>query len=208
MANKSTKNQNTFNRWLNRYFPALIAVILAFFLFGCYLLLIAPKLSQTESAILANLEQQQNIYTVSRNKLASLTALNNAYGKIGRADLAKFDSVLPDRYAREELYGELEEMVARGGWILNSVTVADEDEKEAEVPQEGDALPIVNPGTGNESVGKLQVQVAIGSIDYQGFKNLVRMLETNLRLFDIVGLDFIPAENTASISLATYYYKK
>ena len=59
-----------------------------------------------------------------------------------------------------------------------------------------------------QNIGVINLNLEVTAIDYTGFKNLLRTLENNLRLFDITELSFIPDENAASFVLSTYYYKK
>lgn len=209
MANKPTKNQNALYHWLNNYFSVVIAASLFFFLLSGYMFIIRPKLASTEEAIRLNMEQQQNIYTLSQQKLVNLGALANLYQKISPADLQKFNSVLPSNYPPEKLFGELEDIVSRGGWLLNSVSldVGEEAIKSETLPGEGEIDQTLTIGSSDENVGRVNIELTIGSIDYPGFKNLLRMLETNLRLFDVTSVDFMPGENQAMVVLTTYYYK-
>ena len=210
MDNKAAKNQSALNRWLNHYFSVVTALFLILFLFLGYIFFIWPKMTETEEAIRFNLEQQKIIYTVSRTQLANLRALEKLYNNISPTDLQKFNSVLPDNYPPEKLFGELEEIIARGGWLLDNVALNVEDSSlptEA-VPTEEAEVPPVTVGTTNDHVGRISVDLTVSSIDYAGFKNLIRLLETNMRLFDITNVDFMPSEKQAKIVLTTYYYKR
>jgi len=211
MATRPVKNQNTLNRWLNRYFSALIALALVVFLLLSYFFLIGPKVWATQEAIRLNLEQQQNIYAISRQKLANLQALTAMYQKMNVGDLQKFNSVLPDDYPPEKLFGELEEMISRGGWIISTIALRDVSEgvvSGAMVGADGqEVAPIILIGSRSSNLGRIDVEISIKAVDYTGFKNLVRMIESNLRLFDITKVDFSPGENRAILVLTTYYYK-
>jgi len=212
MENKTIKTQSTLNRWLNHYFSVVTALTLIVFLVLGYIFVIWPKMIETEEAIRFNLEQQQNIYAVSRTKLANLNALSSLYQKISPTDLQKFNAVLPDNYPPEKLFGELEEIIGRGGWLLDNVTlnVEESDALAAAPPVDAtitDAPPVLI-GSAHENIGRISINLSVSSIDYVGFKNLTRMLETNMRLFDITNLDFSPGENQAIIVLTTYYYKQ
>jgi len=96
---------------------------------------------------------------------------------------------LPSVYVPERLYGELEEIFASGGWSLNEVKFSN-NKDETEYP----------------GLAQYDVTLSVSSIDYSGLKNLLHLLENNLRLIDVTNLSFSPDNNAATIGLRTYYY--
>jgi len=199
MITRGQKNQNSVNLFLNSYFNIIMVVILLLFLAVAYVMFIKPKYDATMSAIQSNIEQQQKLYTDQQKKLANLEIISDLYKKIPSGDLKKFNGVLPDSYIKERLFGELEEIISKNGFILNSVNISREEKK----------LPTTEGMTPRSaSIGTIDLQLSISAIDYAGFKNLLRLLENNLRLFDVTSVSFSPGGNTASLTLSTYYYKK
>lgn len=202
------KTQNKLNRWLNKYFALIIVAVLIIFLLLAYWLVLAPKINQTKEIIQRNLEQQQNLYLISKRKLTNLQALEEMYKKINPADLQKFNAVLPDSYPPEKLFGEIAEIVSRGGWLISEISLEVEseilddgsprDDKDAE---EMAARQITN-------IERINIKVGVDNLDYAGFKRLLNMLETNLRLLDVSELEFFPSDRQAIFVLTTYYYKK
>lgn len=202
MVAKDNKNQNSVNLFLNSYFNIIIVFIVIVVFLVSYLVVIKPKYDETMAAIKLNIEQQQKLYTDQQKKLNSLKAVADLYKKISSADLKKFNSVLPDTYIKERLFGEFEEIVNQSGFILSSVSLqADEKEKPGDITAE-------NTSTSSTKIGTVNLELAVSAIDYTGFKNLVKLMENNLRLFDITKVTFSPASNAATIVLSTYYYKK
>jgi len=194
---RDPKEKNSLNLFLNDYFNIIIVGVVLIALVVAYFLIIQPKYDATMSAIRINIEQQQRLYTEQVKKLNNLKTISSLYEKISPADLKKFNGVLPDDYVKERLFGELEEIISQNGFILNSVSISKEELKA------GDA------GDGKSGkVGSLNIQLAISTIDYTGFKNLLRLLESNLRLFDVTNLTFSPGANTANLTLTTYYYSQ
>lgn len=194
---RDPKEKNSLNLFLNDYFNIIIVGIVLLVLALAYFLLIKPKYDLTMMAIKSNIEQQQRLYAEQVKKLNNLKAISSLYEKISPADLKKFNGVLPDSYVRESLFGELEEIISQNGFVLNSVNISKEEDKEG-----GDSAGK------SAKVGEINIQLSISSIDYAGFKNLLRLIESNLRLFDVTNLSFSPGANTASLTLTTYYYKK
>lgn len=202
MATKDNKNQNSVNLFLNSYFNIIIVFIVIVVFLVSYLVVIKPKYDETMAAIKLNIEQQQKLYTDQQKKLNSLKTVANLYKKISSENLKKFNSVLPDTYIKERLFGEFEEMVDQSGFILSSVSLqADEKEKPADITAE-------DTSASSTKIGTVNLELAVSAIDYTGFKNLVKLMENNLRLFDITKVTFSPAANSATIVLSTYYYKK
>lgn len=199
MMSHGQKNQNAMNLFLNNYFNIIMVLVVIIVLAIAYFIVIQPKYDATMTAISANIEQQQKLYLDQQKKLDNLKTVSDLYKKIPLADLKKFNGVLPDNYVRERLFGELEEIITQNGFILNSVSISQEVKKAP--TDEGAAGASVK-------IGKINIQLSLSVIDYTGFKNLLRLLENNLRLFDITNLSFSPGGNTAELTLTTYYYNK
>jgi len=194
---RDPKEKNSLNLFLNDYFNIIIVGVVIIVLALAYYLVIKPKYDLTMMAIKSNIEQQQRLYAEQVKKLNNLKTISSLYEKITPSDLKKFNGVLPDEYVRESLFGELEEIISQNGFILNSVNISKDDTTEG------------GESSGKSAkIGEINIQLAISSIDYAGFKNLLRLIESNLRLFDITNLSFSPGANTASLTLTTYYYKK
>lgn len=211
MTAQIIKKNNDPKIFLNNYFNIILAAFLIIFLLLSYLVFLGPKFRATQAAIRANTEEKQLLYKSTQYRLASLKAISEIYKTISPADLQKFNSVLPDSYVRERLFGELEETVAQGGWLISSLSIsstADDASQGATAAgaDSGQEKIIFSPVLSNTKVGTINLHLSIGAVDYQGFKNLLRLLENNLRLFDVTSVSFSPANNSASIVLTTYYY--
>jgi len=197
MLTRDQKNQNSLNLFLNNYFNLILVFVLALVLLGAYLAFIKPKYQETKLLIQNNLEQQQRLYTEQVKKLNSLKVISDLYEKIPIADLDKFNEVLPDDYVKEALFGELEEIITQNGFVVNSISLSDS------------GLSIENEEEANskEKVGSLSISLSLSAINYNNLKNLLRLLESNLRLFDVTEVNFDPGGNGVELILSTYYYK-
>ena len=198
MATRGQKNNNSLILFLNSYFNIIMVFVVIIVLIGAYFIVIKPKFDATMTAIQSNLEQQQTLFNSQQKKLSTLKTISDLYNKIPSSDLQKFNGVLPDNYVKEELFGELEEMITQNGFILNSVQIVKNDAAAATdttLPQ-------------NPKVGVINVKLALSAVNYQGFKNLLKLMENNLRLFDVTAVSFSPDGNSAGITLSTYYYNK
>jgi len=214
---RAQKNQNSINLFLNKYFPAVLFGILILFLLLVYLFLINPKLKSTRAAIQSNIETQEILRLNTQRKLDSLKTIDSLYKKISPVDLQKFNSVLPDTYAREKLFGELEEIFTKGGWLVSEITISPREKVTEDNSSSASVVSDEEGGTASKSAGQkefkpeplgtIDVQLSVEAIDYAGFKKMIKILENNLRLFDIKDLEFSPTGENAQVILTTYYYQ-
>jgi len=194
MVSRAQKNQNTLNSFLDNYFNAILAGGLILFLVASYIFFLAPKFQATQAAINADIAEQRDLEASSQQKLVNLKALAEIYQKIDPNDLQKFNSVLPNDYVPERLFGEIEEIISRGGWLLGTLSIS----KSADS---------ATAASSNPRLGTISLGLSLSAVDYSGLKNLLKMLENNLRLFDVTSVSFSPSSNSASLVLTTYYYK-
>lgn len=194
MATTSRKNNNGLNIFLNRYFNILLALALIIFLAVGYFIWLRPKFDSTFTTIQTSIAGQQKLYAQEEARLVSLRGMAELYKKIDPNDLNKFNGLLPDVYAPEQLFGELEEIISQQGLIIGSISFS------PLVETNSPDLPV--------SVRRISVNLSVGAVDYRGLKNLLNTLETNLRLFDITNVSFSPADSAVQLKMDTYYYKK
>jgi len=200
------KNKNSVNLFLNEYFQIIIAVSLILFLALAYFIVLGPRFSIAQEAIRTNIENEKNLYANNLRKLESYRAINEVYKKMNPEDLRRFNTVLPDTYVPERLFGEIEEIVSRGGWLVSGLKIIAPEE--ALGNSEGAALATSSIFNLPENVSQHSVELKVGALDYAGFQSLLRILENNLRLFDIASVEFSPSNASAKIILTTYYYKR
>jgi len=204
---RQQKNQNSLYAFLNRYFNGLVAAILLIFLGLVYLIVLGPKFSATQLAISANNDRGKNLYESSLRKLASYKAMDEVYRKIDKVDLQRFNSVLPDNYVAERLFGEIEEIVSQGGWIMGGLRIINPEETtNIQAEGEGSAATALFTPT-DPKIGRYNLELTVAALDYRGLKKLLGILENNLRLLDIVSVNYSAADASATFLLNTYYYK-
>ena len=203
IANK--KNQNQLTLLLNANFNWVIIFLVVVFLAGAYLLVIKPKFDTTLLAIKDNIDQQENFYQSQKSKIADLQAAAAMYRKIDEINISKVNTILPNNYAKEKLFGELEDLIAQQGLLLNSLTLnkSGEDSSGGVMAITSSALDMPNA----DKIGVVNVAMSLGAIDYAALKNLLHFLESNAQLIDIQNLSFDPGGKTAMLNFNTYYFK-
>jgi len=201
MDNNLSK-KNYLNNLLNTYFNLFVVVFVSFLLFLSYVLLLKPKVDETTNAVSENISSHEKLLQAEKTKLASLQDAVIAYKKIDPVDLARVNTILPDDYDKEALFGEIEEIIKKNGFIPTSITISKEGEAGA---ASGDAA--TDSPKAPSKIGVINVSLNIAAIDYAGAKNLLNILESNLRLIDVKEFSF-SGENSADLKFSTYYYKK
>ncbi len=193
MAENNLSKQNFINNLLNTYFNLFVVIFVSLLLIISYFLILKPKVDTTTAAISENISSHQKMLQAETTKLASLKAAVASYDKIDKADSDRINKILPDDYDKELLYGELEEIITRNGFIPLSISLNKDDSK------------VIDPKLGK--IGVINISLSIASVDYNGLKSLLNFLESNLRILDVknVGLS---GGRSGKIELSTYYYKK
>lgn len=207
--NNNLVKKNYINNLLNTYFNLFVVIFMSFALFLSYFLLLKPKVDETTNAISENISSHEKILQAEKTKLANLQAAVLAYKSISPVDIARVNSILPDEYDKEALYGEIEEIIKQNGFIPTSITLSKEGEAAGvAVPVAADAKTTkVGAAKISDKIGVVDVSISIASIDYAGMKNLLSVLESNIRIFDIQQLSLVDG-GAATLKFSTYYYKK
>lgn len=206
MQDRVKQNINERNIFLNKYFNLILVVLVFVFLLFSYLMFIGPKHKTAELLIKENVVNQQLLFNQQQKKLDILKIISDIYRKVEPADLLKFNSVLPYQYRQEQLFGEFEEIIKKNGWILKTVSLSYPDELAAGQVAPTPVSEGLFFGSLNPNIGRIEVNLALAGLDYQGVKKLLALVEENLRLFDVTQVNF-SGGSEVSLSLTTYYYR-
>jgi len=205
MINSNLAKKNQINTFLNNYFNLFVVVFVSFTLFVAYLFLLKPKVDETTMTISENISSHEKLLQAEKNKLTSLQAAVLSYNNINKVDLDRVNTILPDDYDKEALYGEVEEIIKQNGFTPTSISIT----KDSEIvkPDTGSDVKAVVVPEISDKVGTVNVSVNISAIDYAGLKNLLQVFENNLRIINVKKVT-LGDKNSASLEFSTYYYKK
>lgn len=198
MMDQRLIKQNRINTLLNRYFNLGVVILVVFLLLLTYLLVLRPKVDETALAIQDTISSQERLLQAEKNRLLKLQQAVESYDKVDAADLKRVNSILPNDYDKESLYGELEEIITRQGFAVTSIKISKEGDPGFVIAS---STPVVS-----EKLGIIQAEVDIATINYAGLKNLLSILETNLKFLEVRDVKLMES-NTATLELITYYYK-
>jgi len=207
MTNNNLAKKNSINTFLNKYFNLFVVVFVSFLLFFSYILILQPKVTETATAISENISSHQRLLTAEKTKLKNLKEAVAIYDNIDKVDLERVNRILPNDYNKELLFGELEELITRNGFIPTSIILNKEDgttHSDTPAPVDQNDQTIKD----SSKIGLINISLNIASVDYAGLKNLLEVLESNLRILDVKKVSLDGGGHAGTLELTTYYYKK
>jgi|SRR3989344_1968740 len=180
--------------YLVAHFKKIILLVMVIIFAAGYFFLINPKYQEIKTKIgdIGTKEEEQSSL---QDKLIQITKLRSAYKSISLDGLERINMALPDSPSKDELLPQLETLISQNGLLLTSLQVDDLQKSDDKTDQKA---------TG---IGKIKISMNIVGTDYYNFKNILSVLEKNLRLLDVVSLKFSPTEESASLEVITYYMK-
>lgn len=207
MVNNDLSKKNYINNLLNSYFNLFVVIFVSFLLFISYSLLLKPKVDATTNAISENISSHEKLLQAEKNKLASLQEAVLSYNNIDPVDLARVNGILPTEYDKEALYGEVEEIIKQNGFVPTSISLNKEGETKDPNASASASSAKTETAKVSPKIGTITISLSIAAIDYAGMKNLLSILESNLRILDVKSLS-LSNGGSATLDLITYYYKK
>lgn len=140
--------------------------------------------------IKSNIGAQEKLFEEQKLRLKELQTIYNVYSKIPVSDLDTFNQVLPNNYVKESLFGELEEITSRSGYILESLDINDQ-----------------GPTSISATIGAIEGVANISGLDYRNLKKFIQDLEKSSRLIDVQGISYSVEGESLELTFLTYYYK-
>jgi hypothetical protein len=172
----------------------VLVVIITFGSF--YFLLIEPKLQTAILEIQNNINWQKNILLIQKQSLSDMQKNLDFYRQVKVQDFNLIEALIPAKYPKEKLFGEIEDIILQNGFILSELNIQEiENKTEA---TENDL---------NDNLQAIQLNLSINGIDYSALKSFLAKLEKQLPLMNVISLDFSPSGENLSLVVNTYYFK-
>lgn len=192
-----------FNLFLSNYFNWFIFLIVVLILVLGFFYLLKPKYEQTVQYV--NIINQQGAldFEAKKAELAKIKELLSTYQNLDKASIDKMNYITPVIQNKEELFTEINYLVAKSQLTLQSVSLA-------EAGSYQDRGIFKAAASKNNLAGKIEVvsiNLSVLGTDYGAFKNFLSVLENNLRLMDVVNLSFNPSGQSTNLTLNVYYLK-
>ena len=192
------------NKFLNDYFKwVIVLAVLAVLIFG-FFFLIMPKYVQTTRYVGSINEQEKIDLQAKIEELSKIKELISAYAKIDQQYIDKVSAIAPIRNNKEELFSEINYLVNKNQLLLQSMSLGDvtgyRDNKLLKQTAAGKKI--------SENIEEITINLFVRGTNYESFKNLLSTLENNLRLMDVLSVNFDPVGKTTWLTIDTYYVKQ
>jgi hypothetical protein len=180
---------------LHKYFLFVALIIFVITIIIGYIFLIQPKYVAVSDKVKADEEQKTKELEDLTSYSDRLLKYRNEYNSISTDDKARIDGLIAGKYVPESVFAEMEKLIFSRGLILNSIDVSSQAKTSG-----------ANAGAGQSSgVGETMIKLDITGVNYEGLKQLLAIMESNLRLLDVKKVSFSPGGNTAQLEIVSYY---
>lgn len=184
--------------FVNNY-QLFIALICLLVMAGSLFWFFLPQYQETLAEANDNYQQAQQDLLDKQKYQASLIQLNDFYKRIDQKTRNKVIDILPAKLDRENLLAEIEAIcLANSLLIRSSDVVVDEDNAPT-------ASSTVNVTSLNSQLRSATIKLELQGKNYQSFKGLLKTIENNLHLMDILRLDYSPGKNQIILEIQVYY---
>lgn len=198
---------------LNNIIITTLLIIAIVFSIGTYFFLY-PKYQEIKAMPDVNYEEQEEIILEKNNELAKINAIEKKYQDLPSEDLEKINFILPDEPDTAQIFGYLNKMTARNGFILPSIGItynnayvstgiplsaSNQVNGQNKTPAENEQIM--------KNVGTMIINIRVSGVNYTGLKNFLGQLESDLRLFDVINIDY-SMDSELSMQMQTYYFLK
>lgn len=209
---KRARKMVKINNFFSTYFKFLILIIVLGIFFASYVYVLKPKYDKAVEAVKGNIVNQERIYLQQLNKLNSFKQLVAVYNKIPDDEKDKLNNLLPPDYIKEQLFIELGYIIPQNGHNLSYLDFKKDVEIEAEEDYQRRARNEEKSANSfleelPPDIGYIDANLKVSSASYNGLRNLLKLLENNLRLVDVYKINFDPSGEVLELNFSTYYLK-
>lgn len=216
---KKAEQSNKLNFFLNQREKNIRWVIFIAVLILGYFLLLQPKISQLREAGIAQLPAKSSeleLLNKYSQKLKELAAKVSGFQTKYSQEVSDLNQVLPAQAQIPELIAELDALVQKSGFRINSLDINETSPKTPakKIPENSDGAsglaenPTEQLNNNLENLHLLEVTLSVSGGDYPAFKVLLNKIEKNIRLLDLISIKFSAVDNNEAYSLIlrTYYF--
>lgn len=207
--NKKEVIQDKLYRFLIDYFLWInLFIVFIVFLLGLWFFIV-PKYRSIFNQTISPKEKAEEQYLEKNRDLTDIKKLISAYNNISATDKEKIYLIIPDEVDTEGLIRDMEDMARNSGLVLESVRA----EAVAEKSSDSAGSFIQQQPTGDnekklpQGVGAVKIEVNLIGTDYYSLKDFLKIIENNLRLFDVDSISFDPVKESTNLKITTYYLK-
>lgn len=190
-------------------FKILITLLLLAILVPGYLFFVKPEYQayQKNKSLFDN---QQSELEQAIKELLDHKKIILSYQEIDSLAEEKINQILPSDVNESDLYVNFSSLVERVGLVLDDISIqlitsSDKDKSSRQADLQATQEKATQTIRGE--LGEIQVDLSLSDVSYIKIKNLMDLLESNLRLVDVQSFHFNAQEGSLSLMFKTYYLK-
>ncbi len=187
---------------LTNYFRRIVFILVITILITGYFIFIKSKYDQMVSNAKSETDELENNYTNRQRYLTKLVHLSVAYRQISEENKAKVEALVPNNPEVEKLISGIESIALKNSLILTSLSVEAQDNKTQPITNEDKEI---NINQSPENIATVKISMDVAGTDYFALKNLLKTIENNLRLLDVLSVNFKVGDKKTSLGLQAYY---
>lgn len=189
--------------YLKRFKILIILLILAILLPG-YFLALKPQYSlyQKNKEQVKQYQQQRDIKI---KQLKDYKKRVSVYQSLDSLEETKINQVLPDNLDEANLYVSLESLIQKAELVLTEISIQSVKSTTPKKDPLQEGADAQAQTAIDSQLGLVDIKLGLGGVSYTKLKNLLNLVETNLRLLDIENFAFNAEEGVLDLSLKTYY---
>lgn len=185
--------------FIARWFNWLIISTVVLIFVGGFFFLLWPKYKEIKAEAELSGSAKEDEFWQKKKQLNKIKEIKKSFAEISKEDVAKIKSMLPEESGEDALLADLESVTTKNGLILVNL------QTEKKVADTGKSSEV---GGLPREIGKIKIFMDVVGVDYENLKNILSIMENNLRVIDITKLDFSPAESKVSFEALAYYLVK
>jgi len=194
MVNRDiNKEISKLNYSLNTYYKYIsISLVVVVFVLGLWLI-IWPKfvdIQYQNNNYVPELKQERDDKAIYFQKLKSLRDQYSVLSSDNNArELEKVNNILPDKANVQSLFVEIEKLVTEAGFSLQQISINEvKTDIDKLIEFQVDEFMKLDPLPGELRAVDIEISVEGGG--YNEFKSLLKRIEDNVRLFNLVTVNF------------------
>lgn len=184
-----------------KYFRTLVIVIIILIFVICYFLFIERKIDAVKEYQDTDYEGRVQLLAEQEDYLEGMKEMNVEYRKWTEQEINRINNALPSDPDYPGLFTQFNQMIADAGYNLSSLSI------EKVVALKSDSR---NSGSSTISSSHQTLSLTAGieapeGYGYDNFQTLLKTIENNLRLIDVLSFNFTPDSQGFRLNLKTYY---
>lgn len=171
--------------------PLLLIIALIVLIAGYFAVLADPiRIYQQNFDILGKLNSD---ISLAKTDLATSKMFSDKLYRLSPLESRLLKMALPDRPDDSSIVEQLTSIVHKSGFYAGNIDIEE-------------ANKVAGSKTNSEKIGKISIRLKLNGGGYDELKQLLRLLESSLMMFDVYSVNFTAKSPSYDLALVTYYF--